>query len=45
MGAQISKRPLTDDVERFLSMLRFDAKEKVNALGGYVDPQASKTGI
>ncbi len=45
LGAQISKKPPTADVERFLSMLRFDSREKVNALGLYVDPEASKTGI
>jgi hypothetical protein len=27
-GAQISGKPPTDDVERFLSMLRFDSREK-----------------
>jgi hypothetical protein len=27
-GAQIFRKPLTDDVERFLSMLRFDSREK-----------------
>ena len=26
-GAQISKKPLTDNAERFLSMLRFDSRE------------------
>ena len=31
-GAQISQKPPTDDVERFLSMLRFDSREKVDAL-------------
>ena len=45
LGAQISKKPPTDNVERSLSMLRFDSREKVNALGRYVDPEASNTGI
>ena len=31
-GAQILMKPPTDHVERFLSMLRFDSGEKVNAL-------------
>ena len=35
-GAQISEKPPTHDVERFLSILRFDSREKVNALGRYV---------
>jgi hypothetical protein len=45
IGAQISKKPPTDHVDRFLFMLRFDSREKVNALGRYVDPKVSKTGI
>jgi hypothetical protein len=45
LGASVSQRPPTLDVERFLSMLRFDSRGKVNALGGYADPEASKTGI
>jgi len=32
LGAQISKKPPTHDVERFLSLLRFDSREKMNAL-------------
>jgi hypothetical protein len=28
LGASISQKPLTDDVEWFLSVLRFDSKEK-----------------
>jgi hypothetical protein len=31
-GAQISEKPPTDHVERFLSMLRLDSRGKVNAL-------------
>jgi len=31
-GASISQRPPTDEVERFLFILRFDSREKVNAL-------------
>ncbi len=44
-GAQISEKPPTHDVERFLSMLRFDSKDKVNALGCYVELEASKSDI
>ena len=45
LGAQISQRPPTDNVERFLSMLRFDSRGKVNALWRYADPEANKTGM
>jgi hypothetical protein len=45
VGASISRKPPTADVERFLSMLRFDSKGKVNALGRYADVGISKTGI
>ena len=45
LGASVSQRPPTDNSERFLSMLRFDSRGKVNALGGYVNPEATKTGI
>jgi hypothetical protein len=45
LGASVFLRPTTHDVERFLSMLRFDSREKANALGRYADPEASKTGI
>jgi hypothetical protein len=31
-GAQISAKPPTHNVERFLSMLRFDSRGKANAL-------------
>ena len=31
-GALVSQKPTTDAVERFLSMLRFDSRGKVNAL-------------
>ena len=33
LGAQDSKSRSTDDVERFLSMLRFDSREKMMELG------------
>lgn len=45
LGASVYQRPPTDHVERFLSMLRFDSRGKVNALGRTVDPEASKTTI
>jgi hypothetical protein len=31
-GAQISQKPPTNNVERFLSILRLDSREKVNIL-------------
>ena len=31
-GAQISEKPPTDHIERFLFMLRFDPRGKVNVL-------------
>jgi hypothetical protein len=33
VGASDSKKPPTDNVERFLSMLRFDSKGKLSDLG------------
>ena len=33
LGASISQRPPAHDVERFLFMLMFDSRGKVNALG------------
>jgi hypothetical protein len=42
-GASIFQKPPTDDVERFLSLLRFDSREKVNTLGRYADLAATKT--
>ena len=45
MGAQISKKPPTHNVERFLFMLRFDSRAKVNALGCNVGSAASKTSM
>jgi hypothetical protein len=42
-GAQISGKPPTHDVERFLSLLRFDSREKLNTLGRYADLEVSKT--
>jgi hypothetical protein len=44
-GALISQKPPTHDIEGFLSMLRFDSREKVHALGHYVDPEANTTAI
>jgi len=44
-GAQISMKPPTDNIERFWSMLRFDSREKMNALGRYSGVVTSKTGI
>ena len=43
LGASVSQRPPTDNVERFLSKLKFDSRGKVNALGRYADPEVSKT--
>jgi hypothetical protein len=37
VGASDPKKPPTDDVERFLSMLRFDSKKKLGDLGGDSD--------
>ena len=31
-GASVSQKPPIHDVERFLSMLRFESEEKANAL-------------
>ena len=45
LGASVSQEPSTQDVERFLSMLRVDSREKANALGRNEDTEASKTGI
>jgi hypothetical protein len=33
MGASDSRKPPTDDVERFLSLLRFESKGKIEDLG------------
>ena len=38
-------KPPTDYVERFLSMLRFDSREKLKALGSYVDLEVTKIGV
>ena len=43
VGAQVSDKPPTDDVERFLSLVRFDSRGKVNALGCYADLEINKT--
>jgi len=43
VGASISRKPPADDVERFLSMLRPDSKEKVNALGLDTDLKTTET--
>ena len=32
VGASVLEKPPTHDVERFLSMLRFDSRGKLNAL-------------
>jgi len=32
LGSSDTKRPPTDDVERFLSMIRFDSREKLHDL-------------
>jgi hypothetical protein len=45
LGAQNSKEPPTQDVERFLFMSRFESREKVNALGRYAGPETDKTGM
>jgi hypothetical protein len=45
VGAQISKKPPTGHLERFLSMLGVDSRGKVNALGLYTDPKAIEKGI
>jgi hypothetical protein len=45
LGVSISQQASTDDVGRFLSMLRFDSRGKLNALGRYADPKAVDTGI
>jgi hypothetical protein len=37
------EEPPTDDVERFLSMLRFDSREKVDVLGVDALPKTRKT--
>jgi len=44
-GAQISGKPLTDHVERFLSMLRVDSGGKSEYFGHFVGPEVSKTGV
>ena len=44
MGDTTQRKPLTKDVERFLFMLRFNSRGKVNALGRYADPEADKKG-
>jgi len=36
-------KPPTDDVERFLSMLKFDSREKLDILDVDVLPKARKT--
>jgi len=37
VGAQILKNRSVDDVERFLSMLRFDSREKLDQLNLEMD--------
>jgi hypothetical protein len=43
LGALVSQKPPTDNVERFLSILRFDSRGKVNALGRNADLEMRKT--
>ena len=43
LGAQISQKPPTRDVERFLSMFRFDSKGKVNAVELDTDLKTTET--
>jgi hypothetical protein len=45
LGASISQEPPTDNVERFLSMLRFDSREKPYALGPYANLGESNSSI
>ena len=44
-GASICQKPPTDHVERFLTLLRFDSRGKLNTLGRYAGAATSKTGI
>jgi len=37
MGAQVQKDCSTDDVERFLTSIRFESKEKLKELGVEID--------
>ena len=39
-GSSTLKEPPTDDVERFLAMLRFDSREKLEDLGFDTNPNA-----
>jgi hypothetical protein len=45
LGASVSQKPPTDDVERFLFIVGFDFRGKLNDLGRYADPKAIETGI
>lgn len=45
LGASVDQRPPTENVERFLLMLGFDSRGKLNPLGCYADPKAIETGI
>jgi hypothetical protein len=45
LGGTNLRKPPTQDVERFLFMLRFDSRGKVNALGRFADPEADKKGM
>jgi hypothetical protein len=45
LGASVSQRPPTQEVERFLSFLRLDSTGKVNALGRYAEPKAIEMDI
>jgi hypothetical protein len=44
-GASIFLKPPTDDVERFLFLLRVDSRGKANTVGCYAHVTTSKTGI
>ena len=41
-GAQISQKPPTHDVERFLSMLRFDSRGKSECFGRSINPEVGE---
>jgi hypothetical protein len=45
LGVQISQKPPTDEVERFLSMLEFDSGGKSYCWGRYVTVKAGTTSI
>jgi hypothetical protein len=45
LGASVCQRPPTDNVERFLSILRSNFRRKVDELSVIGDAEADKTGI